>query len=300
VLALARALIQLPRLSGVVAVGLDGLGGSTECDLSGSVESSCEDSGTGTRLDQVHALACRTSTPEGPVQFDGDTTVVAAGQCPDIVLPANIRFMFSGNAVLQADDGTPLVDTGLDTTIVLERLITGQPPCTIKGGEATIDRRLTVRAVPADRTMVLDFDRLGLVTEFVDFIGRCNLQQLRSTADGPLTVRDDYGAQSFSLAAALHDMVIGIDVPNREVRFDGRLDADCLGESVRLQTIEPLDYRPDQACFTRGVLAIGLPTGTAQVTILPDGGVEVDTNGDGTVDDSYESCLNLPRQPCVP
>jgi hypothetical protein len=292
-LSVARALVQLPRLSGVVAVGLDGLTSTPECDLGGSVQTTCEDSGAGTRHNEVDAAHCRLTTTEGPLELNGHSSVTAAGQCPDILIPANIQFMFGGHAVLQSDDGTPLVDTELATSIRLLRLITGMRPCTIKGGEAIVDERVVVHAVPAGRTGQLDFDQLNLLTEFVDFVGQCDLTQLRTTANGRLTLSDDYGDRPFSLAATLHDMVVGIDLPNRAVRFDGEVESSCFGGSVRLRTLEPLDYRPEQACFTTGTLALGLPAGTVQVTLIPGGGVETATAGGGAM--SYDSCLSLPR-----
>lgn len=292
-LSVARALVQLPRLSGVVAVGLDGLTSTPECDLGGAVQHTCEDSGAGTRFDVVQAQACRLTGTEGPLQLDGETTVTSTGFCPEIVVPTNIVFNFGGHAVLQSDDGTPLVDTELATTITLVKLITGMAPCSIKGGEATIDRRITVHARPVGRAAQLDFDHLNLVTEFVDFVGTCDLTQLRSTAKGRLTISDDYGDGPFALAATLHDVVIGIDLPNRAVRFEGVVESSCLGGTAYLETVEPLDFRPEQACFTAGRMALGLPAGTVHVTVRPDGGIETETDAGGRID--YASCLDLPR-----
>ncbi|MDX2169917.1 MAG: hypothetical protein SF182_22800 [Deltaproteobacteria bacterium] len=294
-LLLARGLAQLPRLSGVVAAGLNGLDEHPVCDLGGTVDSPCEDSGTGIRINHMRAEACRLNTSEGPLQLDGESTAKGPGMCPDVLFPSNITFDFGGTMVLQDEAGMALLSTELDTQIKLLRLIIGTPPCSIKGGEATINRTMTVHAVPAGHSLRLDFDQLGNLSEFVDFVGRCDLNQLRTTSNGGLTIADDYGARSLRLATTLHDMVVGVDVPNRTLQLDGLVESSCLGGEVRLRTLSPLDFHPERSCFTSGVLALGLPAGTVQVTIRADGGVETDTDADGIADASYPSCLELPR-----
>jgi hypothetical protein len=296
-LSAARALAHLPRLSGDVAVALDALSGPMQCEAGGSFDSTCEDSGAGTRLNHVAADGCRVNTNDGPVQLDGSVNIVAGGQCPEIVIPTDIRFAFAGSSVLQAEDGTALVDTRLDATVTLLRLLTGPAPCIIKGGEATIAGQIVYRTA-ADRSATMRFDQLRDLIEFGDFIGSCDPLLVRSTAQGPFTLSDSYGSRPFSFDAVVHDMVVAVDLSHRTLRIDGQIESSCFADTVHLLTLEPLDYIPEQPCFTSGVLAIGMPAGTAQVAMRADGGVEVDADSDGDIDETYASCLDLPRQPC--
>ncbi|MEO8601993.1 MAG: hypothetical protein ABI629_05400 [bacterium] len=294
-LSIARALAQMPRLAGVVATSLGALDGEGECALGGSYSGTCEDSGAGTRLNVVTVAACREPSTEGPVELDGMVDVIGAGYCLTSLSLPDVRFVVDGRSTLLGADDAPLVAVDLDMTVNLTRLITGPSPCGLKGGEATLQGR-AVHHTPGDYELSLTFDATNDVTEFADFVGMCDPARLRTVIDGPVAITDTYGAARFSEAVTFDNMVIGLDVPNRQMRLDGGVESDHFGGHAHLLTLEPLDYFPERPCFSGGSIAVGLPTGTAQLTMRADGSVTVDADGDGTIDATYPSCLDLPRQ----
>lgn len=293
---LARALAPLPGLSDLVAGALDSIGRSQECELGGTLNSTCEDTGTGTFVTSTIADHCAIATVDGVVESTGGAEITAPGQCPDQLIPLNVVIDFASDAVLQSPDRVPLLGARLDATVTLVNLTLGDPPCSIKGGTVIIDGPVTYTGA-ADHAATLTFDHTQLIVEFQGFQGTCDPIAVVATADGAVHVRDTYGDEPFAFDATLDDLAITQHRDRGTIGVAGGADVACAGGRLALRTPQSLPNPLGAACFSGGVLAIGLPAGSAQATFAADGGVTVQRTGSPAA--VYPTCLDLPRQACA-
>ena len=293
-LAVVRGLAQVPELAQVLTLAVDALSGPQMCALGGSEQSACEDSGAGTTRDPVTADHCRISTLEAPIDFNGSVTITASGNC-QVPLPTNIGFVFAEDAVLEASDSSPPLDVRLDAKLTIDTLKIGNPPCHIKGAVVTINGPVVFHG-PAGHDVTLAFDMLKDDIQFRDFNDSCDPLTIVTTLDGPVRIDDTYGQGPFGLGVTLHDYVITSHRSTQQFDLDGRVDAPCLGVGAHFVTTTPVGIALDLPCFTGGTLAVGLPTGTAQLALDAEGGVAV--SGGAMPSAVYASCLGLPRNAC--
>ena len=73
---------------------------------------------------------------------------------------------------------------------------------------------------------------------------------------------------------------------------------DCLGGDVILSTIEPLRIAPGDPCFTAGRLEAQTAGGTASVTFTESAGLDFDFGADGSIDQHFATCTDVPADKC--
>jgi hypothetical protein len=78
--------------------------------------------------------------------------------------------------------------------------------------------------------------------------------------------------------------------------LNGTVGTDCLGV-VTLSTIEPLRVAPGDTCFTGGRLQAQREGGTVAVTYA-DSGLDLDFGADGSVDQHFAACTDVPVDQC--
>ena len=79
--------------------------------------------------------------------------------------------------------------------------------------------------------------------------------------------------------------------------LNGTVDTDCLG-NVTLSTIEPVRIAPGATCFTAGRLETRFGDGTASVTYTESAGLDFDFGADGSVDQHFDTCTDVPVDKC--
>jgi hypothetical protein len=79
---------------------------------------------------------------------------------------------------------------------------------------------------------------------------------------------------------------------------NGTVGTDCVGD-VTLTTIEPLRLVPGDACLSGGNVQADLDDGSVAVSYTPNGGLELDFGPDGSVDQSFNFCLDVVSDVCV-
>jgi hypothetical protein len=82
-----------------------------------------------------------------------------------------------------------------------------------------------------------------------------------------------------------------------DLAVSGTVGTDCLG-AVTLSTVEPLRVAPGDTCFTGGRLEAQLADGTVSMTSTESGGLDLDFGADGSVDQRFASCTDVPAGPC--
>jgi len=81
------------------------------------------------------------------------------------------------------------------------------------------------------------------------------------------------------------------------LRLNGTVGTDCLG-NVTLSAIEPLRFASGDTCFTAGRLEAQLGDGTASVTYTESAGLDFDFGVDGSVDQHFATCTDVPADKC--
>ena len=79
--------------------------------------------------------------------------------------------------------------------------------------------------------------------------------------------------------------------------LNGTVDADCVGK-VTLSTIAPLRIASGDTCFTAGRLEAQLGDGRASVTYTQRAGLDFDVGADGSVDQHFATCADVPVDQC--
>jgi hypothetical protein len=79
--------------------------------------------------------------------------------------------------------------------------------------------------------------------------------------------------------------------------LNGTVGTDCL-DDVTLSTIEPVRIAPGDTCLSAGRLEVQRGDGTASVTYTQSGGLDLDFGADGSVDQRFATCTDVPADQC--
>ena len=249
-LAVVRGLSQLENLSDGLAVALDAVGGPEICELGGGLSSMCEDPGTGTFLTSTTADHCRVVTDEGPIEYQGNVAIRAAGQCPDVLSPFGVRFALDWDAMTLGPAGERLITAHHDTDVVLETFLFGMSPCIIKGGAVTASGPIVYRGA-GDREVTLTLQDTHATAHFIDLHGNCDPMSVATEIEGPVRIDDTYGDGPFGLDATLQGVTVTVHRVEHTLEFAGQVDAACFGGPVRIETLSPLGFPARPALFHR-------------------------------------------------
>jgi hypothetical protein len=69
---------------------------------------------------------------------------------------------------------------------------------------------------------------------------------------------------------------------------------------VTLKSNPTLQLLSAQFCPTAGGVDLTMPMGTARFVYRADGGIDVDANGDGAIDQTLQTCVTTTLLQCVP
>jgi hypothetical protein len=297
-LAVARLANHIHALSRAVAVAFDGSDRTEQCVFGGTLENSCEDTGTGFVRVDVDARSCRVESLEGDVTYQGPVVLTGSGRCPDLVLPFNLRFDFGWTGVTEREDGTPHLELFWQGPAELESFALGPSPCSVKGATAVLDGRIEFDTLDG-ATIALEPDELRLVVEFADFLPdfACEPQSIVATLDGAVRIEDTFGSSTQVAHLTLAGLRSSLSRVSRELRVDGEVEGGCFGGRARLTTVAPLHAPLGMGCPGAGRLEVGLPAGTTALRFEA-GGLGVDGDGDGKFEESYVSCGERPVGAC--
>jgi hypothetical protein len=152
-----------------------------------------------------------------------------------------------------------------------------------------------------------DGDQLSLVlsgatiTIRVDqFSSGCVPVAYRLTLDGPGELRTAGGsAADFEF----DQLVLDIDATGAPIYIaivGGAVEANCFGGRATLKSNPTLQVPVAQLCPTAGGVDVTIPMGTARFVYRADGGIDVDANGDGTIDQTLPRCVTTALLQCLP
>ena len=68
--------------------------------------------------------------------------------------------------------------------------------------------------------------------------------------------------------------------------------------AISFETVEPLVYAKNAQCASGGQMRVSVEQGDALVSFTESGGIEVDYNADGSVEDTFKSCTDAKLKKC--
>jgi hypothetical protein len=300
-LGVARLATHIHSLSRAVAVAFDGSDRTEQCVYGGTLDNTCEDTGTGFVLVDVDANMCRVESLEGDVTYNGPSTLTGMGRCPDVVLPFNLRFNFDWTGVTERDDGTPHFELRWHGAANLQTFALGPSPCVVKGATAVLGGRIEFDTLDG-ATLAVEPNDLRLVAEFRDLLPdfACEPQSIMATLDGPVRIEDAFDSSVQTDDLVLKGFRSSLSRTTRQLEIEGEFEGDCFGGSARIATVEPLGAPLGMGCFEAGRIDVGLPAGTVALRFAEGGKLDVDVDGDGKFEQSYSSCGERLVGVCAP
>jgi hypothetical protein len=125
-----------------------------------------------------------------------------------------------------------------------------------------------------------------------------NYCQVAAQIDGTI-VSSDFNAQTQFQDQFTAFQVLQVPAANGLfLSYDGTVDTDCVGE-VTMRTLEPLLVQSADDCPIGGRLRTEVGGDTATVSYTGGGGLELDFGSDGSVEQRFDRCTELPAEPCM-
>ena len=163
-------------------------------------------------------------------------------------------------------------------------------------GDLLVDGRVTIESDDPPIDLVIRADELRY--ELVSGGDPC---EATLTVNGRTRVEDRIRDRTYD--QTYDNLVLGLAEDGAGggcVTIDGAVENACLGGRVVYRTIEPFCFDEGGECPRSGVLQVDPPgaAGPGRIRFTSAGGVEIDVEGDGTVDRTLASCRDADRSLC--
>ena len=247
---------------------------------------------------QITLSACAVDTADGSATFDGTVTVTGPGLCDNVILPP-----FNAAVNLTGTFKDSLGQTRLTTEVHLTATVSNPQlggSCFLTGASLALTG--TVQAqIPGDSGVLVTFTTTNVVLDVSAFTNAndCVPLTFSLTFNELANIKELGSGQAFDLQFI--DFVMHEDASGGTtlVRLDGNIIAACFGGTVTVATITPLLTQSGSLCFSDGAIQITSSSGQAKIFYLSGGAVQIDADLDGTLDESYLSCLAPALPLCV-
>jgi len=277
---------------------------SLQCEDGGKVGATCDAGQKASRVRASFSGCAFEIASVGSAELDGvfAATIVDPSYCStgktDAMTAIDARFT-DFTAVIAGEDGST-------RRLRLDLFQSATPSgdgCAIDGEELTdgdllVDGRVTIQSDDPPIDLVVRADELRY--ELVSGGDPC---QAALTVNGRTRVEDRIRERTYD--QTYEDLVITLaeDAGGGGcVTVDGAVENACLGGRVVYRTVDPVCFDDVGECPLSGVLEVTPPGGVApgRIRFTPGGGVEIDVEGDGTIDRTLASCRDADRSLCGP
>ncbi|MBI3785482.1 MAG: PD40 domain-containing protein [Deltaproteobacteria bacterium] len=294
-----RGLVLTPMIERVLALSLVNAGSSGACPLGGSFRSTCEEADSEIIRIPIATSSCRVATPEGSALLDGTVSMVAAGLCPNVLVPLNVLVDLGISTAFEDSSGNPLLSVAYDTRVRIERFDFGSYPCRIRGGDGVLDGSIDFQLARSGEHRV-DLHDLSISIRDVQFAAEppCEPATQVATMTGGMRVIDEHAPPRVTLDARVEGLTFTVRRFAGAVDVQGRLLSDCTGGPVNLSTTSALRISLDHPCFTGGMVNINSAVGNSTLSFTSSGGIDIDRGGDQPPL-HYESCLDAALRSCT-
>jgi hypothetical protein len=261
----------------------------------------CEPQGGGNIETTITFTDCVRDTQAGGIEIDGTMTLSGAGNCDAIPEQGNatidltIAFKNASNMTVLTDtaqvSGTYALTSGSSCGIFLH---------SVDSLDATLDGSVTLAFMSGPMaTLSLQQLEVALTVNQYEPLP-CVPTDYTLLVGGHAGIGLDVGGQNgLSLDADFNQFTMNAHVASGAmmVGFDGAIDAICFGKDriANLVTLDALVFPTAELCPTAGNLKV---LGNGQF-FYPSGGLEIDDDLDGDIEDTFQSCVSPMLFGCV-
>ncbi len=191
-----------------------------------------------------------------------------------------------------------LRSTDFELTGFIRELTFGLSACSVK--TITLNVGGTARTeTPNGGTTTLDLRDSHATVSFAVISGTCQPAMARMTFNGDAHITDVSMSPAFDLASTFADLsVVRNPIANSGASISGEVAANCFGGSVAVMSRGIIVPGTTGRCPASGALDISARGPHTIARYAVDGSVQVDRSVDGTVDETFPSCLV--SLPCTP
>jgi len=257
--------------------------------------SHCLSGGTVTRLGSfpfisIGLVSCGVPTSDGTAVYTGTIGISLTA----VSMELSMQFLNHMNQIISSSDANI---TGVLTTPVFGG------DCFLTALNFTVTSGNVDTLAPDATTVGLSFQGTTVAIDDVTFTGSCVPEEYTLTFQGPAVLLTPTGTP---LDVALTSLALHVDAHSDPTVLDlsGGISSACFGGEVMLDTIESLNIASGAICPTRGDVTVKgidatVPFGNAEVFFRSTGAVDIDSNGDGLVDDTAPNCLDARLLMCA-
>jgi len=268
-----------------------------DCPAGGNATRTCSSSG-GKPTTNMTFNACQVTTPSGTVTVDGTVTATASsGSCPDFLFPPWAATINVTATFRDRSSATLLVVTAnLSGTVNPQLDFFGS--CKVSGAGLTLSGTLATQFTSGGSVSVA-LQNTSVWVAIDTFNPQCVPVNYSMTFNGPVQIASTSGSGAAATASEPLDVIFSVFVVRQNAStsptqtwMDGGVSSPCFGGGVTLQTTAPLTQTVGQACPNSGTVRITSPPGQPQILYLPGGLVGLDTNLDGSSEQTLGSCFD--------
>jgi hypothetical protein len=252
----------------------------------------CPNGGTITKatgLTTTIALAsCELPYGTGTVTYNGNASIVLL----TTALQANVEAIYADASGAE----TRRVSAVLQGTVSLSP----GGSCYLTGATLTITSGTLAVSTPGGDQLSLVLSGATVAVRVDQFSSGCVPVEYRLTLDGPGELRTAVGT---AVDVEFDQLVVDVDATGAPIYIaivSGAVEASCFGGRVALKSNPTLQLLAAQFCPTAGGVDLTMPMGTARFVYRAAGGIDVDANGDGAIDQTLPTCLTTVLLQCVP
>jgi hypothetical protein len=241
----------------------------------------------------------------------GVTTTIALASCElpygtgTVTYNGNVSIALLTTA-LQANVEAIYADaSGAETrriSAVLQGTVSPSPggSCYLTSATLTITSGTLAVSTPGGDQLSLVLSGATVAIRVDQFSSGCVPVEYRLTLDGPGELRTAGGT---AVDVEFDQLVMDVEATGAPIYIaivSGAVEASCFGGRVTLKSNPTLQLLSAQFCPTAGGVDLTMPMGTARFVYRADGGIDVDANGDGAIDQTLQTCVTTALLQCVP
>jgi len=287
----ANAMGTIPGVVAAIVTGLQGGGGSTalRSGQSGGGGGACPLGGSATDVGSfpfvtITLSACKVATSDGAATFDGSISVQFTS------------FSMNVSMVYEDELGVETSTAGAVLSGTLSPATGGD--CSITAATITISSGTLSAETPAGDQVGVTFQGTTVAIANITFNDNCFPLVYRLTFNGPAAL---FATSGEPFDVTFDDLIMDVDDTGDPtlLELNGNMDSLCFGGVAALASAPQLAVPSGDICPTGGTIALTLPLGAARILYQSDGSVDIDTDGDGTTDETFPNCFDPRLFTCV-
>ena len=290
---LVNAMNLIPSVIGAVATGINEGSAASTSFVPFSIAGACALGGTAQRSGSfplsfsATLTNCKVPTATGSVTFNGTASLQLL---PSNSFHANIQMTFADMT------GTPTLQASAILNGTISVSLGGS--CSVSAATLTITSGQLTAMAPGGPTVGVTFSGTTMDISNITFNAGCVPEAYRLTFNGAAALQAPNGQPTNVTFNALTMDADATGDPSQFV-LGGGMTSPCFGGLITLATQAVLTVPSGSTCPTGGVINVTYSGGTAQVVYHVDQSIDLDNDGNGTIDYTAPNCLDPTLLACV-